>query len=179
MGTEQLASSPCSVCGDERRSPWRRAYRIFAWASFILLLSLVIWRLTHNALAVGVSHARKTQGEVRSGDQTMPLAFSDEEKDLLLTLAAPIDQRQREQFLVEVAAELEAASAQQVSGPALACCIGSGASFSGNISIRPSCPTRRRASATRGEVQSWNTRARPRFIARRASWLFATSQRGS
>jgi hypothetical protein len=86
---------------------------------FILLLSLVIWRLTHNALAVGVSHARKTQGEVRSGDQTMPLAFSDEEKDLLLTLAAPIDQRQREQFLVEVAAELEAASAQTGVGPGL------------------------------------------------------------
>ena len=47
----------------------------------------------------------------------MPLAFSDEEKDLLLTLAAPIDQRQREQFLVEVAAELEAASAQTGVGP--------------------------------------------------------------
>jgi hypothetical protein len=49
----------------------------------------------------------------------MPLAFSDEEKDLLLTLAAPIDQRQREQFLVEVAAELEAASAQTGVGPGL------------------------------------------------------------
>jgi hypothetical protein len=37
-----------------------------------------------------------------------PLHLSDEEMDLLLTLAAPIEQRQRDQFLREVAAELEA-----------------------------------------------------------------------
>jgi hypothetical protein len=67
-----------------------------------------------------------------------PLQLNDEEMDLLLTLAAPIEQRQRDQFLVEVAAELEAASSQTVSGPALVCCIGSGASFRGNISIRRS-----------------------------------------
>ena len=38
----------------------------------------------------------------------MPLHFSDEEKDLLLVLAAPIDQKQRAAFLAAVAAELEA-----------------------------------------------------------------------
>jgi hypothetical protein len=38
----------------------------------------------------------------------MPLHFSDEEKDLLLELAQPIDQRQRPEFLAAVAAELEA-----------------------------------------------------------------------
>ena len=38
----------------------------------------------------------------------MPLSLSTEEMDLLLALAAPIDQRQRDQFLHEVAAELEA-----------------------------------------------------------------------
>jgi hypothetical protein len=37
----------------------------------------------------------------------MPLHFSDEEKDLLLSLAAPIDQKQRAAFLAAVAAELE------------------------------------------------------------------------
>jgi hypothetical protein len=37
-----------------------------------------------------------------------PLHFSDEEKDLLLTLAQPIDQRRRTEFLQAVAAELEA-----------------------------------------------------------------------
>ena len=37
-----------------------------------------------------------------------PLQLSDEEMDLLLTLAGPIDQRLRPQFLQEVAAELEA-----------------------------------------------------------------------
>jgi hypothetical protein len=49
----------------------------------------------------------------------MPLALTTEEMDLLLALAAPIDQRQRDQFLHEVAAELEAASAQTGVGPGL------------------------------------------------------------
>ncbi len=49
----------------------------------------------------------------------MPLALTTEETDLLLALAAPIDQRQREQFLVEVAAEFEAASTQTGVGPGL------------------------------------------------------------
>jgi hypothetical protein len=39
--------------------------------------------------------------------------------DLLLTLAAPIEQRQRDQFLHEVAVELAAASAQTGVGPGL------------------------------------------------------------
>jgi hypothetical protein len=37
-----------------------------------------------------------------------PLSLTTEEMDLLLSLARPIDQRQRDQFLHEVAAELEA-----------------------------------------------------------------------
>jgi hypothetical protein len=37
-----------------------------------------------------------------------PLHFSDEEKDLLLTLAQPIDQRRRTEFLQAVAQELDA-----------------------------------------------------------------------
>jgi hypothetical protein len=37
-----------------------------------------------------------------------PLHFSDEEKDLLLMLPQPIDQRLRPDFLAAVAAELEA-----------------------------------------------------------------------
>ena len=45
----------------------------------------------------------------------MPLSLTTEEMDLLLTLAAPIDQRQRDQFLQEVAAELE--SSGQAGGP--------------------------------------------------------------
>jgi hypothetical protein len=36
-----------------------------------------------------------------------PLHFTDEEKDLLLTLAAPIPLRQRQEFLLAIAAELE------------------------------------------------------------------------
>jgi hypothetical protein len=38
----------------------------------------------------------------------MPIAFTDEEMDLLLALAAPIDERQRPEFLAAIAAELEA-----------------------------------------------------------------------
>jgi hypothetical protein len=38
----------------------------------------------------------------------MPLSLTDEEKDLLLSLAQPIDQRLRTEFLAAVAAELEA-----------------------------------------------------------------------
>ena len=38
----------------------------------------------------------------------MPLALTTEEKDLLLSLSAPIDQKQRAAFLAAVAAELEA-----------------------------------------------------------------------
>jgi hypothetical protein len=49
----------------------------------------------------------------------MPLSLTTEETDLLLTLAAPIEQRQRDQFLHEVAAELGAASAQTGVGPGL------------------------------------------------------------
>ena len=40
----------------------------------------------------------------------MPIHFSDEELALLQALAAPIDQRRRQQFLQEVTAELEAAA---------------------------------------------------------------------
>ena len=49
----------------------------------------------------------------------MPLHLSDDEMNLLLALAAPIDQRLRQEFLAAVAAELEA------NGPAGAVGIGS------------------------------------------------------
>jgi hypothetical protein len=49
----------------------------------------------------------------------MPLALTTEEMDLLLTLAAPIDQWLRPEFLTAVAAELEAASAQTDVGAGL------------------------------------------------------------
>jgi len=47
----------------------------------------------------------------------MPLSLSNEEKDLLLALAAPIDQARRDRFLREVAQELEASTAQAGIGP--------------------------------------------------------------
>jgi hypothetical protein len=47
----------------------------------------------------------------------VPLSLSNEELDLSLELAQPIDQRRREQFLHEVATELEAAAEQTGIGP--------------------------------------------------------------
>jgi hypothetical protein len=47
----------------------------------------------------------------------MPLSLSTEEMDLLLALAAPIDQRQRDQFLHEVAAAIEEEAARTGIGP--------------------------------------------------------------
>jgi hypothetical protein len=45
----------------------------------------------------------------------MPLSLTTEEMDLLLSLAAPIEQRLRPQFLQEVAREMEASG--QAGGP--------------------------------------------------------------
>ena len=48
-----------------------------------------------------------------------PLHLSDEEMDLLLAPAAPIDQRQRTQFLTEVTAAIEEEAARTSVGPGL------------------------------------------------------------
>jgi hypothetical protein len=63
-----------------------------------------------------------------------PLHFSDEEKDLLLTLAQPIDQRRRTEFLQAVAAELEASGQAGAIGIG---CIGSLRRFKGGSGSRP------------------------------------------
>jgi hypothetical protein len=55
----------------------------------------------------------------------MPLSLTTEEMDLLLALAAPIEQRQR--FCARWRPRSRRRRNKQVSGPALACCIGSGA----------------------------------------------------
>jgi hypothetical protein len=52
-----------------------------------------------------------------SREETLPLSLSAEEMDLLLTLAAPIDPRQRNQFLVEATAALEASAERTRVGP--------------------------------------------------------------
>ena len=49
----------------------------------------------------------------------MPLALTTEEMDLLLSLAAPIDQRQRTQFLTEVTTVIEEEAARTSVGPGL------------------------------------------------------------
>jgi hypothetical protein len=64
----------------------------------------------------------------------MPLQLNDEEMSVLMSLAGPIDQQPRPQFLQEVAAELEAK--RQAGEAARVWCIGSGASFRGNIGTR-------------------------------------------
>jgi hypothetical protein len=49
----------------------------------------------------------------------MRLSLSTEEKDLLLSLSAPIDQRQRDQFLREVTVGIEEEAARTCVGPGL------------------------------------------------------------
>jgi hypothetical protein len=71
-------------------------------------------------LAVAPLMASSCRAPIRSRPpMPTPLQLSDEEMDLLLARAAPIDQRLRPEFLAAVAAELEAASAQTGVGPGL------------------------------------------------------------
>jgi hypothetical protein len=49
----------------------------------------------------------------------MPLHLNDEEMSLLLSLAQPIDQRQRTQFLTEVTTAIEEEAARASVGPGL------------------------------------------------------------
>jgi hypothetical protein len=88
-----------------------------------------------------------------------PLSFSPEEMDLLLSLAAPIDQRLRPEFLAAVAAELEAASAQTGVGPGLGVLHRVGRVVQRKYWDSPQLPNASKAArALKGEVPSWNTR---------------------
>ena len=85
-----------------------------------------------------------------------PLHLSDEEMDLLLALAAPIDQRQRTQFLTEVTAAIRGGGGANQRRPwpgAPAGAHGSEALF------RSAAAAQRRQDGARlkGEVPSWNT----------------------
>ena len=87
---------------------------------------------TRRPLAVG---ARLASSVVTPHPEPpMPLQLNDEEMSVLMSLAGPIDQQPRPQFLQEVAAELEAK--RQAGEAARVWCIGSGAAFRGNIGTR-------------------------------------------
>jgi hypothetical protein len=108
---------------------------------------------------------------------TMPLDFSDAEMTLLLALAQPIEPAQRSAFLDAVAAAI----GEQASGPGLVHQTGRRVQrdFWTPPQLSPNArhpclataPPEGLGARLKGEFQSWNTRARPRFIARRASWL--------
>jgi hypothetical protein len=86
----------------------------------------------------------------------MPLALTDEEKDLLLSLAAPIDQWQRTEFLAAVAAELEVADKPAPSESVR--CIGWRARFRGDFSSRRSWRTPRQGIAVVAPPRAWPER---------------------
>ena len=92
----------------------------------------------------------------------MPLALTSEEMDLLLALAQPIDQRQRDQFLHEVAAELEAGG--QAGAVGIVRCTGWRARFRGAFSTRRSCPTRARWRAPKGRSSKLEHAGRGRYL---------------
>jgi hypothetical protein len=77
----------------------------------------------------------------------MPLSLATEEMDLLLSLAQPIDQRQRDQFLHEVAAELE--GSDRPARSARAQCTALRAQFNGDFSTRRRSARRRKDRAAR------------------------------
>ena len=103
----------------------------------------------------------------------MPLSLSSEEMDLLLALAQPLEPISETNFCARSRPSSRRPQRKPESGPGLACCIGLGARLNGAFSLRPNCRTRRRASAARVEVRSWNTTGEAAIIGRRASWLFA------
>jgi hypothetical protein len=98
----------------------------------------------------------------------MPLQLNDDEMSVLMTLAGPIDQRLRPQFLEEVAQELEAK--RQPAKSERDQCIGWRVRFNGSIGIRPSCRTR-----ARWRAPSWNTTGRPRLSLVERPGFFASS----
>jgi hypothetical protein len=103
----------------------------------------------------------------------MPLQLSDDEMSVLMSLAGPIDQQRRPQFLQEVAQELEA------SGPAGASesvrCTGWRARFRGAFSTRRNCPTRARWRAPKGRSPKLEHYGMSQKCAR----VFATRPRGA
>jgi hypothetical protein len=109
----------------------------------------------------------------------MPLHLSDEEMDLLLSLAAPIDRRQREQFLLEVTAELEAR------GQAGAVGIGSvhpGGAHGATAIFHPARIAQRVAALPqrlRAKFKAGTLRARPRLSVVERPGLFASASVGA
>ena len=107
----------------------------------------------------------------------MPLHFSDEEMTLLLELSRPIEPAQRSAFLDAWPPR----SGSRRAGRASFTRPGGGSrgDFWTPPQLSPNArhpclataPPEGLGARLKGEVQTWNTRARPRFIARRASWL--------
>jgi hypothetical protein len=101
-----------------------------------------------------------------------PLQLNDDEMNLLLVLAAPIDQRLRHEFLAAVAAELEAG------GQAGAVGIGSVHRIGRVVQRRyfdpPQLPNAgKMATRLKAKFKAGTSRVRSRLSARRASWLFS------
>jgi hypothetical protein len=106
-----------------------------------------------------------------------PLQLNDDEMNLLLVLAAPIDQRFGTSSSPPLRPSSRPADKPVRSGSVLF--IASGALFSGVISTRRSCRTQAKWRAPkRAKFKAGTLRARPGFIARRASWLHVPATLG-
>jgi hypothetical protein len=107
-----------------------------------------------------------------------PLQLNDEEMNVLLTLAGPIDQAWRPKFLQEVAQELEAKRQAGEVGEGLV--IGWRVRFSGSIGIRQCCPMRARWRAPRGRSSTAGTLwATPRLSVVERPGFFASASVGA
>ena len=107
----------------------------------------------------------------------MPLQLSDDEMSVLMSLAPPIDQRLRPQFLQEVAAELEAK--RQAGELARARCIGWRVRFSGSTGIRRNCATQARWRAPKGRSSNLEHYGDAAIIALSSVLAFSHRQRRS
>jgi hypothetical protein len=102
----------------------------------------------------------------------MPLQLNDDEMSVLLSLAGPIDQQRRPQFLQEVAQELEASG--QAGGPGVVHRVGR--VVQRNIGTRRNCQTRAIWRAPKGRILNLENYGRGRDY--RSSSVLAFSRKG-
>jgi hypothetical protein len=103
-----------------------------------------------------------------------PINLSDDEMNLLMNLAQPLDPALRPQFLEAVAQELEATRQAGEIGER------SVHRLARQIQRKywdTAAAAERGNARLKGEVQSWNTTGEAAIIGRRASWLFRIGQR--
>ncbi len=147
------------------------------WGKLVSGLTCFRGRGARGASSPAVSIASSVSDPTPGASPNMPLHLNaTTEMNVLLSLAGPIDQRLRPQFLQEVAQELRG---QRDKPAARGSCIASAAWFNGNISTRRNCRTRARWRASKGrglKLENFG-RGRDYRSSRRPGFFSQTGQR--